>query len=132
MSIRELATYLWMYDVGADENAIMNSDISHKYMKMASELSHSWRNSSMIFVKTISEPSQEMCNKFVYDAGNRFAETTSTDTKTFFRYTYITLFGKEQGPRLPTFINLFGIDNFLNLLDKKMRDPFGIKEHFAI
>ena len=65
-----------------------------------------------------AEASAEDIQTVVYEIGKRdcFAEL-----KAWFKTCYEVLLGQDQGPRLGSFIKLYGIDNTIALLDRAAR-----------
>lgn len=56
----------------------------------------------------------------VYDAARVYDEN---NIRGFFRRVYNILFSSNDGPRLPTFIVIFGVDEFLYLIERKILNP---------
>lgn len=56
----------------------------------------------------------------VYDAARIY---DPNDIKGFFRRLYQLLFYSNMGPRMPTFIKIYGVTNFFELLQKKLNNP---------
>ena len=52
----------------------------------------------------------------VYDAAREY---NPADIRGFFRRIYQLLFSTSDGPRMPTFIVIYGINNFIKLLGKR-------------
>ncbi|MBC7953888.1 MAG: lysine--tRNA ligase, partial [Rhodospirillaceae bacterium] len=62
-----------------------------------------------------AESSAEDLQNAVYEIGKRDA---FPDLKVWFKACYEVLLGQDQGPRMGSFIKLYGIDNTIALLDK--------------
>jgi len=59
----------------------------------------------------------EALQTIVYEVGKRHAETIG-DLKSWFKALYQILLGQDQGPRMGSFVALYGRDETLTLLDK--------------
>ncbi len=65
-----------------------------------------------------AEATPEDIQSAVYEAGKR---EIFTDMKSWFKACYEVLLGQDQGPRMGSFIKLYGVENVLMLLDKVSR-----------
>jgi len=63
----------------------------------------------------------------MYDIGKRYYGAGKDQLNFWFKNIYTVMFGKEVGPRIGVFICLFGIDEFLDKLEKQIDNPFGFK-----
>ena len=45
----------------------------------------------------------------------------------YFKLMYMVYCGTENGPRWGTFIKIYGINKFINELDKRMNDPWRLQ-----
>ena len=65
-----------------------------------------------------AEASAESLQDLVYEIGKR---ACFADLKSWFKTCYEVLLGNDQGPRMGSFIKLFGIPETIALLDKAIR-----------
>jgi hypothetical protein len=69
--------------------------------------------------------SEEAINQIVFDS----ARATNLDLKFFFKRLYQLLFGQDGGPKLSTFIYLYGADDFTIFLKNRLNDPLYLITH---
>ena len=68
----------------------------------------------------INEKSDEvLLQQVIYDVGRKFGYEKST-MKNWFQFLYQHLFGSEFGPRFGSFIEIYGVKNFLKLIGKRI------------
>ena len=66
------------------------------------------------------EPTAELLQTLVFEVGKRHAATFPL-LRDWFKALYQILLGQEQGPRMGSFIALFGIKELLALLDRAIK-----------
>ena len=62
---------------------------------------------------------EDEITKIVYDIGKQFYGENKDSLRNFFQMIYEVLMGQTSGPRLPVFILLFGVNQFINLIRTK-------------
>ena len=62
--------------------------------------------------------SSEQIQTEIYEIGKKYY---SSNLRDFFKLIYQVLLGQEQGPRLGSFIKLYGIEKTCNLIDKVLK-----------
>lgn len=60
----------------------------------------------------------------LYEIGKRHFGTGKNELNFWFRCIYTIMFGTTTGPRIGTFIHIFGVENFLNRLEFRLQNPF--------
>jgi len=70
------------------------------------------------------DPEQDAAPQYmtlVYDAGKDVFDQDKSQLRTFFRWFYLVVYQREEGPRWGDFIEIYGVDNF----DAHVRERFG-------
>ena len=67
----------------------------------------------------------ETIQTIVYEVGKEFGFENLRD---WFKAQYQILFGQSEGPRIGSFIALYGIDNFVSLIDTALSDAVPSKD----
>jgi lysyl-tRNA synthetase class 1 len=71
------------------------------------------------FLKKIdADSSSEDIQTQIYEIGKKYNFTNLRD---YFKLIYQVLFGQEQGPRLGSFIKLFGIEKTISLIEDLLK-----------
>jgi lysyl-tRNA synthetase class 1 len=86
-----------------------------KYRKATPEEAEAFRDLAEGLRKLAPEAAAEDIQTLVYDIGKRPA---FPELKAWFKANYEVLLGQEQGPRLGSFIKLYGVAETIALLDK--------------
>lgn len=68
-----------------------------------------------------NEITETKITEIVYNAAKVYDET---NIKYFFTRIYQVMFNSNTGPRIPTFILLYGINNFFDKLNRSIYKPF--------
>ena len=69
-------------------------------------------------VSNIDARDGKILQNIIYEVGREFGY--ENNMKDWFSCFYQTLFGQESGPRMGSFIALFGINNFIKMIDDRI------------
>ena len=88
----------------------MNIDDSNKLV---------FKNIRDVLKNKINEnTSAEEIQTLLYEVGKK---NEFQNLKEFFKLVYQVLLGQEQGPRLGSFIKLYGVDETIKIIDQKLK-----------
>ena len=73
----------------------------------------------MQFYKINKNTSAEDIQTLLYDVGKKHQ---FENLKDFFKLVYQVLLGQEQGPRLGSFIKLYGVEETIKIIDQKLQN----------
>ena len=130
-NIKSVSAYLLLMDNNTieDNSQVINYNLD-EYVQRAENLLKAYYRLYNIYWDTYNDTFNECFNEqgaqtLMYDIGKEiYPENKLRD---FFKDIYLLLFRTETGPRLGTFISLYGIENFLELFKQKITDPFDLK-----
>lgn len=70
---------------------------------------------------------EEMIQYQIYEIGKSWYGVENL--KNYFQMFYLVILGQETGPRLPTFIRLYGLENIINLINQKIESAWLLEEN---
>jgi lysyl-tRNA synthetase class 1 len=77
------------------------------------------KNSLEKFIKENPNPTEDEWQNCIYAIGHELSYDKTT-MKSWFKFLYENLFGQESGPRFGSFITIYGIENFLKLIESRI------------
>ncbi len=77
-----------------------------------------------IFTLINDEMTEEEIQYEMYEIGKRHYGIDKKILREWFRDLYLLLYGQQSGPRWGTWISMFGVENFKNLLRDRLEKPF--------
>ena len=89
-----------------------------KYLKIEDNHRLIFEDIKSLLMQTNKDSSSEMIQTEIYEIGKKHNFDNLRD---FFKLIYSVLLGQEQGPRLGSFIKLYGIDKTLELIEDKLQ-----------
>ena len=90
-----------------------------KYLNIDDSNKAVFKNIRDVLKNKINEnTSAEEIQTLLYEVGKK---NEFQDLKEFFKLVYQVLLGQEQGPRLGSFIKLYGVDETIKIIDKKLK-----------
>ena len=90
-----------------------------KYLNIDDSNKAVFKNIRDVLKNKINEnTSAEEIQTLLYEVGKK---TEFQNLKEFFKLVYQVLLGQEQGPRLGSFIKLYGVDETIKIIDKKLK-----------
>ena len=95
----------------SDEDIVCLPDICEMAARKDEELKE-------LLINTNEEATSELIQTEIYEIGKKHNFENLRD---FFKLIYQVLLGQEQGPRLGSFIKLFGIKKTINLIDEILK-----------
>ena len=90
---------------------------SKKYLKINDESKKTFEDLYQLLIKIDKKSTSEEIQTEIYEIGKKHNFTNLRD---FFKLIYQVLLGQDQGPRLGSFIKVFGIDNTCDLINKAL------------
>jgi len=115
MNIKTLSAYFCLCDSN-DPNVDYN-DPNFQYETDFTEESLRFSESIRQLMLLKEEMSEENLTFQIYEIAKCYDQK---NPRKFFIRTYQVLFGSNDGPRLPTFIKIYGVDNFQKTLMKRL------------
>ena len=73
----------------------------------------------VLTVKIDKNTSSEDIQTLLYEVGKK---NQFENLKDFFKLVYQVLLGQEQGPRLGSFIKLYGVEETIKIIDQKLQN----------
>ena len=92
---------------------------SKKYLKIDNKSKKIFEDLYQILREINKKSTSEEIQTEIYELGKKYNFVNLRD---FFKLIYQVLLGQEQGPRLGSFIKLFGIDKTCDLVNKILTD----------
>ena len=89
-----------------------------KYLKLENENKQIFEDIKLFLETTDHESSAEELQTQIYEIGKKYNFENLRD---FFKLIYQVLLGQEQGPRLGSFIKLYGIKKTIKLINEKLK-----------
>ncbi len=122
----EIAAYFfYIWDTDQDQNRELNReevswylDTANKFMGGVSDL--------LMNLSFLREDSEEEIQYYLYEVGKKWFGIKK-ELLLWFKCLYSIFFGYSDGPRIGTFIHIFGIEPFLNKLEIRVNNPFELK-----
>ena len=118
-------------DINLNENSELDSLIEYsinyyndfvlpnkKYLKLENENRQIFEDIKLFLETTDHESSAEELQTQIYEIGKKYNFENLRD---FFKLIYQVLLGQEQGPRLGSFIKLYGIKKTIKLIDETLK-----------
>ena len=118
-------------DINPNENSELDSLIQYsinyyndfvlpnkKYLKLENENRQIFEDIKLFLETTDHESSAEELQTQIYEIGKKYNFENLRD---FFKLIYQVLLGQEQGPRLGSFIKLYGIKKTIKLIDETLK-----------
>ena len=90
-----------------------------KYLKIDETNRLIFEDIKSLLKKTNNNSNSEAIQTEIYEIGKKHNFNNLRD---FFKLVYLVLLGQEQGPRLGSFIKLYGIDKTLELIEDKLQN----------
>ena len=118
-------------DINPNENSELDSLIQYsinyyndfvlpnkKYLKLENENRQIFEDIKLFLETTDHESSAEELQTQIYEIGKKYNFENLRD---FFKLIYQVLLGQEQGPRLGSFIKLYGIKKTIKLINETLK-----------
>lgn len=127
MSIRTLAAYFFFIE-DREEYIFPQTQLSQEEIdanvKQAGEFFVACKE-LQVRLSNLIDRTEDGIQATIYDVGKESYGAEKKELRQWFRLLYYLLFGKESGVRLGTFVTIIGIDEFIDLLNRKLKNPFG-------
>jgi len=68
------------------------------------------------------QPTGPQYMTLVYNAAKAVFDNDKSQLRTYFRWLYLVVLGAEDGPRWGEFITVYGVDNFVALVERRFRN----------
>ena len=69
-----------------------------------------------------AQPAGPQYMTLVYDAAKDVFDHDKTQLRTYFRWLYLVVFQREEGPRWGDFIDVYGVENFIALVRQRFEE----------
>lgn len=71
------------------------------------------------------EPASSQYMSLFYDAARTVFDNDRTQLREYFRWLYLVVFQREDGPRWGEFVDIYGVDEFCNLVRTRFASLIG-------
>lgn len=121
-SQRELAAFLFFKWNQDDSNKELAPGEQQYYLKVSQQVIDACSD-ILVNLENVDNSGSEL-QWYMYEVGKRYFGTTKDELNFWFKCIYTVVFQTITGPRIGEFIYIFGIEEFLDKLEKRLYNPF--------